>query len=307
MQFTANEEYVIYGRLESYNSSDDIINLTISLPDATAANIKIKPEELERFHIGVVYQFHVHCIFNGTRNQLLLKQEREIFALDITEEVEQVLRHYYPMSPISTRDLRNKVVMYIAKIQNQNIKNIVNKFFGKYEREFLLYPAALKMHHAYLGGLAYHTITMCDMIDGFMQIYPFLNQDYLIAGILLHDITKVDEFKGPIDVEYSVRGQLVGHLVLAALEIERIAIELGIENSEEALVLQHLVISHHGQPQFGAAKKPLTPEALLIWFFDSIDSKMRVLSEEFEKIEEGTFTENLHVLDRTKFYKPKTK
>jgi 3'-5' exoribonuclease len=122
---------------------------------------------------------------------------------------------------------------------------------------------------------------------------------------LLHDASKIIEFKGPIDSEYSIRGQLIGHLVLGTLEIEKTAERLGLLDKEEVMLLEHMLISHHGQPQFGACKKPETPEALLLWIIDTIDSKMRVLDETFERVEPGSFSEGIGVLERMKFYKRK--
>lgn len=96
---------------------------------------------------------------------------------------------------------------------------------------------------------------------------------------------------------------MLGHLVLGAMEIELQAKELGYADKEEALMLEHMLISHHGQPQFGSAKKPMTAEALVLWYIDTIDSKFRVLGEELEKTQSGSFTDNIGVLDRTKIYK----
>ena len=87
------------------------------------------------------------------------------------------------------------------------------------------------------------------------------------------------------------------------MQIEAMAKELGYAECEEVLFLEHMLISHHGQPQFGSAKKPMTAEALVLWYIDTIDSKFRVLGEELEKTESGTYTDSIGVLDRSKFYK----
>jgi 3'-5' exoribonuclease len=161
------------------------------------------------------------------------------------------------------------------------------------------------MHHNYIGGLAYHTLTMCDLAKAFSGIYDCIDLDLLIAGALLHDASKIIEFKGPTDSEYSIKGQLLGHLVLGAIEIEKTAERLGLIEAEEVMLLQHMLISHHGQPMYGACKKPETPEALLLWIIDTIDSKMRVVEEKFSELEPGTFSDGIAVLERMKFYKKK--
>jgi 3'-5' exoribonuclease len=111
------------------------------------------------------------------------------------------------------------------------------------------------------------------------------------------------EFSGIENTEYGKKGQLLGHLVMGGYDVMDEAKELGYENSEEALLLEHMIISHHGQPQFGACKKPQTAEALLLWYIDSLDSKLRTLGEQFEKTENNTFTDPIAALEKTKFYK----
>ena len=128
---------------------------------------------------------------------------------------------------------------------------------------------------------------------------------YIYAGIILHDIGKAIELSGAVQTEYTVKGQLLGHLVLGAIEISDAATHLGYQNTEEAMLLEHMLISHHGVPQFGSPKKPLTAEALVLWYIDTIDSKFRVLGDELEKTEPGQFTESIGVLDKSKIYKPR--
>ena len=159
------------------------------------------------------------------------------------------------------------------------------------------------MHHNYIGGLSYHVIGMLHLADGFINTYNYLNSDYVYAGIILHDIAKVLELTEPINPQYSTEGQLVGHLVMGAMEIKMASKELGYEDSEEALVLIHMLISHHGVPQFGAAKKPMVAEAMLLWYIDSIDSKFRVMEDELNNTNEKEFSQPIGVIEKTKIYK----
>ena len=119
----------------------------------------------------------------------------------------------------------------------------------------------------------------------------------------MHDIGKAIELDGVYNTSYTVEGQLIGHLVLGAIEIGNVAIKLGYEDKEEVMILEHMLISHHGMPQFGSAKKPMTAEALALWYIDTIDSKFRVLEVELAKVNEGEFTDNVSVIDKMKFYK----
>ena len=159
------------------------------------------------------------------------------------------------------------------------------------------------MHHNYIGGLAYHIIGMLKLSDGMLDTYKYINKDYVYAGIILHDIAKVDELTDAINPQYSDQGQLVGHLVMGALDVKLAAKELGYEDTEEEMILIHILISHHGIPQFGAAKKPMVAEAMLIWYIDSIDSKFRVLEEELSNTKEKEFTGAIGVIEKSKIYK----
>ena len=190
---------------------------------------------------------------------------------------------------------------YISKI----IYDITKYLLDKFHKDFFIYPAAAKMHHAYVGGLSYHTIGMLRMADSFLLNYSYLNKNYLYAGIILHDIGKTTEFDGIQNTDYSLKGQLIGHLVIGGMEVNEAARVLHYEDTEEALILEHMLISHHGQPQFGAAKRPMTAEALVLWYIDTIDSKFRVLGDELNKIKPGEYTDQIGVLDRVKVYKTK--
>jgi 3'-5' exoribonuclease len=115
----------------------------------------------------------------------------------------------------------------------------------------------------------------------------------------------VDELNGFEGGEYTLEGQLIGHLVMASIKVAETAKALGYEKEEAVLVLNHILLSHHGLPNFGAARKPATAEAMLIWYIDTIDSKFTVLGEELEKTQPGDFTQGIAVLDKTRFYKTK--
>jgi 3'-5' exoribonuclease len=179
--------------------------------------------------------------------------------------------------------------------------------YHKYEQAFYLYPAATKFHHAYIGGLSYHTSTMMKLIDGFMDVYPFLNLDFLIAGVFLHDICKVKELSNYAGPEYTKEGKMIGHINMGVKEIALTAEKLGYLGSEEELMLEHIVLSHHYYGNYGSPKKPMLPEALILHFIDNIDSKMTVLQEAFQSTEPGEFTQSIRVLDRERYYKSKLK
>lgn len=301
MEFVPNNTYQVFGRCDAFNISDGITNMATTLADDSVANIKLLIDH--EIQIGRVYLFSFECIFNGTRNQLILKSYQDIFTCQLGDDVYPVLEKFYPYVKVGIPSLESKLDEYLSNIKNPIVKAICDDIFARYRHDFLLYPAAVKMHHNYIGGLAYHTLSICDLAKAFTGLYTSVDTDFVIAGALLHDVCKVIEFKGPIANEYSIKGHLLGHLVMGALEIENTANRLGFAGKEEVMILEHMVISHHGQPLYGACKKPETPEALLLWLLDTIDSKLRVIDESFEKIDSGTFSEVLGVLDRSRCYK----
>lgn len=302
MEFIPNEKYTIYGRIDAVNTNGGLPNYSVSLVNDEVINLKSNEITLV---IGDVYKFDFNCEFNGTRNSLHLIDAVSVFNCPLNEELYEVFRKFFAYVPVGIPVLEQKLDEYLSMIKNPVIKAICDKMFNKYRHDFLLYPAAVKMHHAYIGGLAYHTLTMCDLAKAFSGIYDTIDLDLLIGGALLHDLSKIVEFKGPTETEYSIRGQLIGHLVLGTIEIEKTASELGYGDCEEVMLLEHMLLSHHGQPNYGAAKKPETPEALLLWIIDTIDSKLRVIDETFEHVEPGSFSEGIGVLERMKFYKRK--
>ena len=303
MQFKDGQNYKLYAKFDAINSSDGMNNLTFKIDRDNVINVKLKGEcDLE---LGKVYYIEFSCNFNGTRNQLMLQKATDIVRCELTDEVVSQLEKFYPYAPVAIPELDKQLTYYISLIKNKVIKDIVEDIFNRNRHDFLLYPAAVKMHHNYIGGLAYHTLTIAKMALSIADNYDCLDPDYLIAGALLHDISKIVEFISPTDDKYSTKGMLLGHLVLGAMEVEKTASRLGYEDKEEASLLEHIIISHHGQLQFGAAKRPITPEAVVLWLLDSLDSKLRVIDQTFENLEPGTFSDAIGVMERLKCYKKK--
>ncbi len=305
MNFENNKKVGLYARVDSANKNNKVVNLTVTIEDKTNLNLKVTQEQFETITLGDLYYWEVTPKDNGTRMQLLVNSFELAINKELTPELESALRIFHKCAPVSIVDLKKKLEKYLYNIKNTVLKDIALTLYKEHITKYSLYPAGTRMHHAYLGGLLYHTVSMLELTDGYIKIYPSLNSDYLSAGIILHDIMKVVEFNGPHEVEYSLEGQLVGHIVMSVIEVDKKACELGYKGTEELLILKHLLLSHHGKLEYGSPKKPMTKEAVLISSLDSIDSKLRVLEEELENTEVGSFTSNIMVLDRGKFYKTK--
>jgi len=146
-------------------------------------------------------------------------------------------------------------------------------------RKFAMAPAGIKNHHAYRGGLVQHVVGIMEVVTRIASCYPQIDPDLLLMGVLLHDIGKVDELSYERELAYSDEGQLVGHLVMAVSLLERKAIEaekLSGEPfpSETLLRLKHMIVSHHGEYEYGSPKVPMTVEAVALYCLDNLDAKI---------------------------------
>lgn len=297
------------GKVENMNIGEDFFNCNISTADGTKYNIKLTKEQAAEIKINKVYLFEVEETLNhNNKTQYILNDFQDLIeSIDDFLEIKEKLRNYYNFSELPVKYIKKKIESYLNQIENKIIKEITTNLYNRHQKNFYIYPAAVRFHHAYIGGLSHHTKTMLRIAEGILEVYDFINKDLVYAGIILHDLCKVVELGGFEAEEYSVEGQLIGHLVMISQELVVEAARLGYEDSEEVLMLNHILLSHHGLPNFGSARRPQTAEALLVWYIDTIDSKFAVIGEELKEIKEGEFTGNISVADRMKFYKNKIK
>lgn len=232
------------------------------------------------------------------KNQLRVKQIR----VARPEEGVQI-SDLLPTSAIPKEQLFEDLMQFFFEIKNPNISRITRNLIKKHQEQLLIFPAASKNHHDYASGLLDHVVSMLRLSKSICDLYPTLNRDLMYAGVILHDIGKVIELTGPVGTAYTIEGNLLGHITIMVNEIGQAAKELGIEG-EEVMLLQHLVLSHHGKEEWGSPKKPMIQEAEIIHYIDNIDAKMNMLTRALEKTKPGEFTERLFPLDNRSFYKP---
>lgn len=293
----------IYARVRGVNTSDSIYNITVELADKTIMNLKT--DKFYDLKQGYIYEFEIAQNTNSERLVAFVMNLRSVSSIEDINLVDKVYREFDSSNPVELETLKKDIYEYISKIDNKVLYDITKRLVEIHYNKFFIYPAATRMHHNYVGGLAYHTLGMLRLADGFLSTYTYLSKDYLYSGIILHDLGKTLEFSGVENTEYTLKGQLLGHLVMGGIFINDVAKELGYLEKEETLILEHMVLSHHGLPQFGACKKPQTAEAEVLWYIDTLDSKLRVLGEVLENTKDGEFTDTIGVLDKTKFYKHK--
>ena len=205
--------------------------------------------------------------------------------------------------PIAKEELIKKFNKYVSSIKNEDCQKLIQYMVKKYGDKIFSYPAAVSIHHEYSSGLLMHSLSMADIASFLAPIYE-ADYDLLITGCLLHDLGKIIELEGPIVYKYSTEGKLLGHISIMCAEIRKAAEELKI-TSEIPLLLEHMVLSHHGQQEFGSPVMPLTKEALLLSLIDNLDSKMVVINKAIQEVEPGNFSNKVFPLDNRSFYKPK--
>ena len=199
-----------------------------------------------------------------------------------------------PVAPIDDKAARQRLNELISSIEDKEIRDFCKEIAKRFGQVIVELPAAKKMHHAFIHGLLMHVRYMMEMANFVGQLYGrVVNRDLLIAGALAHDVAKGYEFvtnELGIVTDYSVPGCLLGHLYMGAKEVEKICSELGI-SEEKSLLLQHMVLSHHGKPEFGACVRPQTAEAVALNFIDDFDAKMEMFRELYEQQPAGTMSE----------------
>lgn len=206
-----------------------------------------------------------------------------------------------PVAPIDAEAMFSEVKGLLDSISDPDYKAVALELLNRHERTFRDIPAAKSVHHGFLNGLLMHTGNMMKLADFLAGLYPeFVDRSLLLAGTFAHDLQKETEFAFSelgLVTRYTVKGQLLGHLVLGAQEVTEIAKQLGTPE-EKSVLLQHLLLSHHGEPEFGAAVLPICAESELLSYIDKIDSRMEIYREVLQELEPGEVSRRIFALDK---------
>lgn len=206
-----------------------------------------------------------------------------------------------PTAPIDRDATAAEVVRLINSIDDSDYRKLAVAMFERHREKFLSIPAAKSVHHGFVSGLLMHTANMMKAADFLSGLYPeVIDRSLLLVGTLLHDFAKEREFSFSevgLVTEYSMKGQLLGHLVMGATEVAQLANELGIPESKSVL-LQHMILSHHGEPEYGAAVRPMCAEAELLSYIDNMDSRMEIYLEALRGTQPGSFTQRIPALEK---------
>ncbi len=210
-----------------------------------------------------------------------------------------------PTAPIDADAELQEVRDLVASIEDTDYRLVAETLLDRNLEAFKTIPAAKSVHHAFLHGLLMHTSYMLRTADFLSKLYgEVINRSLMLTGTLLHDFMKREEFgfsELGLVTEYTVKGQLLGHLVMGAQEVAAVAAELGM-SEEKSVLLQHMVLSHHGTPEWGAAVRPMCAEAELLSYIDLIDSRMEIYKESHEATPVGEFSDRIFALDGKRVY-----
>jgi 3'-5' exoribonuclease len=210
-----------------------------------------------------------------------------------------------PTAPVDPNEEYNFITDIVESIEDADYKAVCQEMLRRHGEAFKTIPAAKSVHHGFINGLLMHTSSMLRAADFLADLYyDTVDRGLLLAGTLLHDFAKEREFSFSelgLAVDYSVKGQLIGHLVMGAQEVCEIGKELNIPENKSVL-LQHMVLSHHGEPEYGAAVRPVCAESELLSYIDMIDSRMEIYRETFEQTPVGEFSPRIFALDKKVYH-----
>jgi 3'-5' exoribonuclease len=221
----------------------------------------------------------------GLINKYKNRFQLTIHKLRKLGDTEIVFDDYLPKTTKDVDELWRTLEDFVASIQNLHLKALVQGFMTDPEiaAAYRNAPAAKTLHHAYIGGLLDHVVSLFRSADLICRNYPQVNRDLLLAGAFLHDIGKIHELTYNRSFSYTNRGQLLGHMII---ELEMLQAKIAqIPDFPDPLktLLEHLIISHHGEYEFGSPKLPMFPEAVMLHYLDDLDSKMEAMRAQFER------------------------
>ena len=241
---------------------------------------------------GVISQY------NGA-DQLKIERIRHTMPSDGVDPAD-----FVKTAAASGEDMYNELLRIAENFSDDELKTIVTAILKDNRMCLLYWPAAFKLHHAIRGGLLFHSLSIVRLAEKVCEIYPFVDRELLISGAILHDIAKLSEFEVAetgIATGYSNEGNLIGHLAMGAMVIEKYAEKLGVSR-KTAMLLEHMCLSHHGEPEFGAAVRPMFIEAELLSELDLMDSRIFAMREAVEGVNSDDFSSRIWSMDNRKLF-----
>ena len=270
---------------KKWDVSDDEANVLVTIHEGAMVKVKASVSE-----------------WNGIRqlkiNRIRLVNDGDHADIDMNDFVKA--------APEDPEEMYNFILARAKAITDPGLSKLCVTALDENRKRLLYYPAAKSNHHAELGGLLYHTKRMLDMGLRACEVYTNLDKNWVATGVIMHDMEKLNEIQSNeygISDGYTAKGNLLGHIVMGAIEMEKRAKAAGLDE-EKTVMLQHMIISHHNEPEFGSPVRPMFPEAELLHHLDMIDARMFDFEDALRGTDKGCFSERVRTLDGRLLYKP---
>ena len=209
-----------------------------------------------------------------------------------------------PCAPEKPEDMLAEIMQTVDRFESEELRNITREMLRMAGDKLAWFPAAQRLHHAERSGLLHHTTGMLRTAEHIISAYPFLHGDLLRAGVILHDLSKIQEMKsdemGNVS-DYTRDGLLIGHLVRGVATLHEAAKNVGAKG-EMVVLLEHMIISHHGEAEYGSPRQPMFPEAEALHWIDLLDARMNEMQGIMERVPAGAFSEKIWSLDRRLYH-----
>lgn len=289
--------------LSQKRDGNNFLNVTLS--DKTGTIKGVVWDNVDQIAAGITSGDFAHVNgsvsdYRGTLQVVIKKMEP--FSPDRVDPSD-----FLPQTSRDIEGMFERLVKRTDSITTDYLKALIDAFFKDKEfvNKFKTAPAGKKMHHAYIGGLLEHTLSMVSLADKIAGHYSGIDRDLLLSGAILHDIGKIDEFEYQFKIDYSDKGRLLNHIVIGIKMVdEKLS---GIDNfpEDQMLLLKHMIVSHHGTREFGSPEPPKTIEAVLLNYIDEIDSKVNAIRDFIASEDPDETWTSYHRLLERHFYKGK--
>jgi len=290
--------------LSQKKDGNNFLNVTLS--DKTGTLKGVVWDNVDDIAAGITSGDFVRVIGNVSEYkgalQLVIKKMGSLPADTVNPS------DFLPQTPRDIENMFERLLRISGTIKTDFLKKLLDAFWEDTEfvRKFKTAPAAKKMHHAYIGGLLEHTLSMVSLAEKIAGHYSGIDKDLLLAGTILHDIGKVDEFDYQFKIDYSDKGRLLNHIVIGIKMVDDKLSEIEDFPEEQMLLLKHMIVSHHGTREFGSPEPPKTVEAVLLNYIDEIDSKVNSIRDFMASEDPDETWTSYHRLLERHFYKGKT-
>lgn len=283
------------------SKGDDYLDMTLSDSDGeiNAKLWRYSPEVHGEYTVNQLIKIRgLISQYNGS-DQLKIERIRAVNPEDGVD-----VSDFVKTADYTGEQMYNELCGIVGEFKDAELKKIVTAILNDVRLPLLYWPAAFKLHHAVRGGLLMHTLSIVRLADSVCGIYPFVDRDLLISGAVLHDIAKLKEFnvaETGIATGYSNEGNLLGHLAMGAMIIDKYAEKLGTDK-KTAMLLEHMVLSHHGEPEYGAAVRPMFIEAEILSELDLMDSRIYEMREAVAATGPEDFSGKVWAMDNRKLF-----